>query len=176
LSASATCTALPDCRSSRAPAPLFFGCRERQQRITSGGHLAGAGMTTTIWRPRVRIDVPDVGDVENTDTWREELTTKGTKRKYAPRHYGPCEHGVKYRSKCKVCGACPHGRWRRECKECGGSAICEHGRVRSQCKECGGASICEHGRVRSQCKECGGSAYCEHGRQRYRCKECGSNK
>ena len=28
-------------RSSRAPAPLFFGTRERQQRITSGVHLAG---------------------------------------------------------------------------------------------------------------------------------------
>ena len=41
LSASATCTARPDCRSSRAPAPLFFGTRERQQRITSGVHLAG---------------------------------------------------------------------------------------------------------------------------------------
>ena len=91
---------------------------------------------TTVWRPRVRIDVPDVGDVENTDTSREELTTRGTKRKIAPKHHGPCEHGVKKRSNCKVCSACPHGRQRRECKECGGSQICEHGRVRSKCKEC----------------------------------------
>ena len=93
-------------------------------------------MTTTIWRPRVRIDVPDVGDAENTDTSREELTTRGTKRKIAPRHHGPCEHGVKYRSHCKVCGACPHGRRRSLCKECGGGSICEHGRQRSKCKEC----------------------------------------
>jgi hypothetical protein len=68
---------------------------------------------TTVWRPRVRIDVPDVGDAENTDTSREESTKKGTKRKIAPRHYGPCEHGVKKRSNCKVCSACPHGRLRR---------------------------------------------------------------
>jgi hypothetical protein len=138
------------------------------------GPTSRAGMTTTIWRPRVRIDVPDVGDAENTDTSREELSKKGTKRKRAPRHHGPCEHGVKHRSRCKVCSGCPHGRLpRSQCKECGGSGICEHGRVRHQCKECGGASICEHGRVRSVCKECGGSAFCEHGRRRSECKECG---
>ena len=118
-----------------------------------GAPTSQMGMTT-VWRPRVRIAVPNVGDVENTDTSREELTKKGTKRKIAPMHHGPCEHGVKQRSKCKVCGACPHGR------------------RRSQCKECGGSQICEHGRDRSRCKECGGSAFCEHGRQRYRCKEC----
>ena len=109
---------------------------------------------TTVWRPRVRIPVPNVGDAENTDTRRDELTKKGTKRKRAPKHYGPCEHGVKYRSKCKVCSGCPHGRLRPKCKECGGASICEHGRVRYQCKECGGSQICEHGRIRSKCKEC----------------------
>ena len=92
--------------------------------------------TTTIWRPRVRIDVPDVGDVENTDTSREESTKKGTKRKRAPRHYGPCEHGVKKRSACMVCSGCPHGRQRSRCKECGGGSICEHDRRRCRCKEC----------------------------------------
>ena len=169
--------ALPDCRSSRAPAPLFFCTREKQQRITSGAHLAGGGMTTTVWRPRVRIDVPDVGDAENTDIRSEELSKKGTKRKSAPRHHGPCEHGVKQRSRCKVCSGCPHGRLRRsQCKECGGSGICEHGRHRSRCKECGGASICEHGRQRSRCKECGGKGICEHGRRRDRCKECGGSQ
>jgi hypothetical protein len=134
------------------------------------------GMTTTIWRPKVRIDVPDVGDVDDKDTLREDLTKKGTKRKYAPRHFGPCEHGVKPRSNCKVCIACPHGRRRSICKECGGSGICEHGRVRRQCKECGGSSICEHGRQPSNCKECGGSGICEHGRVRSTCKECGGSQ
>ena len=128
---------------------------------------------TTVWRPRVRIPVPDIDGADADENRREELTKKGTKRKIAPRHYGPCEHGVKYRSNCKVCGACPHGRRRTRCKECGGSLICEHGRERSDCKECGGGSICEHGRRRSRCKECGGSQICEHGRLRYRCKECG---
>ena len=80
----------------------------------------GAEGMTTVWRPRVRIAVPDVGDAENTDTSREELTKKGTKRKRAPYTKGPCEHGVKNRSKCK---------------ECGGSGSCEHGRKRSKCQE-----------------------------------------
>ena len=94
-----------------------------------GAPTSRMGMTT-VWRPRVRIDVPDVGDAEKTDTSREELTTRGTKRKIAPMHRGPCEHGVKHRSNCKVCSACPHGRRRSLCKECGGSSICEHGRQR----------------------------------------------
>ena len=137
-----------------------------------GAPTSRGGMTTTIWRPKVRIDVPDVGEIDDKDTRRDESTKKGTKRKRAPMHHGPCEHGVKYRSNCKVCSACPHGRERSHCKECGGSQICEHGRRRSQCKECGGASICEHGRRRSRCKECGGGAICEHGRVRSHCKEC----
>ena len=138
-----------------------------------GAPTSRMGMTT-VWRPRVRIAVPDVGDAENTDTWREESTKKGKKRKRAPPTKGPCEHGVKPRSNCKVCSACPHGRQRSRCKECGGGSICEHGRIRSQCKECGGASICEHGRQRNICKECGGSQICEHGRRRTQCKECPS--
>ena len=48
---------------------------------------------TTVWRPRVRIDVPDVGDVENTDTSREESTKKGTKRKIAPSTSGRASTG-----------------------------------------------------------------------------------
>ena len=129
-------------------------------------------MTTTVWRPRVRIAVPDIDGANVDEKRRDELTTKGTKRKIAPMHRGPCEHGVKYRSNCKVCSGCPHGRRRSQCKECGGSGICKHGRERTRCKECGGGSICEHGRRRSRCKECGGSQICEHGRDRYQCKEC----
>ena len=130
---------------------------------------------TTVWRPRVRIPVPEVDEQVEVGVEVPEvvlLAVKGVKRKRAPHKKGPCEHGVKYRSTCKVCSACPHGRQRYRCKECGGSSICEHGRIRSQCKECGGGSICEHGRQRSECKECGGSSICEHGRRRRRCKEC----
>ena len=113
---------------------------------------------TTVWRPKVRIAVPDIDGANVDEKRREELTTKGTKRKRAPRTKGPCEHGVKQRSRCKVCSACPHGR------------------QRSKCKECGGSEICEHSRHRSRCKNCGGGAYCKHGGERRRCKECGSNK
>ena len=82
-------------------------------------------MMTTVWRPRVRIAVPNIDGAEGEVEVPEEVN-KGTKRKSAPRTKGPCEHGVKYRSNCKVCSACPHGRRRRECKECGGASICEH--------------------------------------------------
>ena len=125
-----------------------------------------------IWRPNVRVSLDEYGEVEDTEQEGEEVSKQGTKRKRAPYTKGPCEHGVKYRSRCKVCSACPHGRRRSTCKECGGGSICEHGRLRSQCKECGGGSICEHGRRRSKCKECGGSGICEHGRVRSRCKVC----
>jgi len=125
-----------------------------------------------IWRPNVGRVLPDV-DVEVGVT--EDASNKGTKRKRAPYTKGPCEHGVKPRSKCKVCGACPHGRQRYWCKECGGGSVCEHGRIRSTCKECGGSQICEHGRQRCSCKECGGASICEHGRLRSRCKECGGS-
>ena len=90
------------------------------------GHLDGArGWMPAIWRPNVSRVLPDV-DVEVGVT--EDASSKGTKRKRAPPTKGPCEHGVKYRSKCKVCSACPHGKRRNRCKECGGSQICEHGR------------------------------------------------
>ena len=156
-----------------------------------GAPTSRGGMTTTIWRPRVRIDVPDVGDVDDKDTSREELTKKGTKRKRAPMHYGPCEHGVKPRSKCKVCSACPHGRQRSQCKECGGSGICEHGRERSKCKECGGSqyastvvsALSARSAVGHQsastvvsalsARSAVGASICEHGRERSKCKECG---
>ena len=111
-------------------------------------------MTTTVWRPRVRIAVPDIDGADVDENRRDKSTKKGKKRKIAPYTKGPCEHGVKYRSKCKVCSGCPHGRQRHRCKECGGASICEHGRRRHDCKECGGASICEHGRRRCKCKDC----------------------
>ena len=121
---------------------------------------------TTIWRPHwlikpiipvkeevpdddvpdVKVEPPAVDDGINAEDEKTHLEGKGAKRKRAPRTKekrkraprtkGPCEHGVKPRSQCKVCRACPHGRRRTLCKECGGGSICEHGRVRYQCKEC----------------------------------------
>ena len=150
------------------PAPHLSGTTRRPRHMLS--HTM-----TTIWRPHwllnkhiipVKQEVPDddVPDVKveppaddngiNGEDGTTHLEGTGAKRKRAPYTKGPCEHGVKQRSKCKVCSACPHGRRRERCKECGGSQICEHGRQRSRCKECGGGSICEHGRQRSKCKEC----------------------
>ena len=94
------------------------------------------------------------------------------KQKRAPPTKGPCEHGKKNRSSCKVCIACPHGKRPNLCKECDGSAICLHGRQRFRCKECGGGGICEHGRDRYACKKCSASKKCVHGRYRSRCEEC----
>ena len=135
-------------------------------------------MVGQTWTSMLLDDSDDAEDDANSDhdVPLAVLAGRVTKRKRAPPTKGPCEHGVKYRSHCKVCGACPHGRRRSKCKECGGSQICEHGRQRPQCKECGGSQICEHGRLRYACKECGGSGICEHGRERYRCKECHTAK
>ena len=71
-----------------------------------------------MWRPRVRIAVEDIDKIEE-EAKDASLKTKGTKRKRAPPTKGPCEHGVKYRSNCKVCSACPHGRRRSQCKAAG---------------------------------------------------------
>ena len=106
-------------------------------------HFTGReGGMTTVWRPRVRIPVPDIDGADADENRRDESTKKGTKRKKrAPPTKGPCEHGVKYRSNCKVCSACPHGRRRLECKECGGSSICEHGRERSHARSAVGGNM-----------------------------------
>ena len=54
-------------------------------------------------RPTVRRDPADDGvEVRVTE---DDATRKGAKRKKAPATKGPCEHGVKNRSNCKVCGA-----------------------------------------------------------------------
>ena len=121
--------------------PSYIGRLEDAFEKFVFSHFTGReGGMTTVWRPRVRIPVPDIDGADADENRRDELTKKGTKRKRAPRTKGPCEHGVKYRSNCKVCSACPHGRRRSQCKECGGSGICEHGRERTRCKECGGGS------------------------------------
>ena len=119
-------------------------------------------MKTTIWRPNVRVTLDEYGEVEDTESGGEEVTKQGTKRKRAPPTKGPCEHGVKYRSNCKVCSACPHGKQRSRCKECGGSQSASTVVSALQCKECGGSGICAlstvvSARSHALCKECGGS-------------------
>ena len=110
--------------------------KQKEKEAMTQGEGGMTTTTTTIWRPGVRVSLDENGEVEDTEGEEEEIMKKGTKRKRAPHTKGPCEHGVKYRSNCKVCSACPHGKWRRFCKECGGSQICVHGRQRSSCGKC----------------------------------------
>jgi len=61
--------------------------------VEEAGTSMGAGGMTTVWRPRVRIPVPEVDDeVEvGVEVPEEELlTVKGTKRKRGPCTKGPC--------------------------------------------------------------------------------------
>ena len=46
------------------------------------------GGMTTVWRPRVRIPVPDIDGADVDENRRDESTKKGTKRKRAPSHKG----------------------------------------------------------------------------------------
>ena len=96
-----------------------------------------AGKMSTIWRPDLDRLLASVAEMEGSESEEEEkdMTKKDVKRKRAPPTKGPCEHGVKWRSRCKVCSGCPHGKLRHYCKECGGGSFCEHGRRRSLCKE-----------------------------------------
>ena len=54
----------------------------------------------SIWRPNVRVTLDEDDEVEDTERGGEEVAKLGTKRKRAPPTKGPCEHGVKPRSKC----------------------------------------------------------------------------
>jgi hypothetical protein len=54
--------------------------------------------------PDVKVEPPADDDGINGEDGTTPSEGKGAKRKRAPRTKGPCEHGVKYRSKCKVCG------------------------------------------------------------------------
>ena len=121
--------------------PVVFSEAESVNLVTAHPRSRDIAATmTTIWRPHWLIkhiepvkeevpddDVPDVkvepvadDDGINAEDGTTPSEGKGAKRKRAPPTKGPCEHGVKQRSRCKVCSACPHGRMRYRCKECGG--------------------------------------------------------
>ena len=68
----------------------------------------GGGMTTW-WRPdleRIRAEIAAEAELEvevKVEASDGDGANKGVKRKRAPPTKGPCEHGVKPRSQCKVC-------------------------------------------------------------------------
>ena len=149
-------------------------------------------MTTTIWRPKVRIDVPDVGDVDDKDTSREESTKKGTKRKRAPSHNGPCEHGVKTSLEVQGCAVGVRTvvsalSARSAVGQEYASTVVYARSARSAVGQKYASTVVGALNARSAvghkyastvvsahvCKECGGASICEHGRERSQCKECG---
>ena len=145
--------------------------------------IAAAKMPRTTLAGRIRSSVHDAGaDEREVDASLALLADvvllkgliDGAPDKTRRLSREPCPHGAKYRSACRVCSACPHGRQRCRCKDCGGASICSHGRKRTTCRECGGGGPCgAHARQRSLCKECGGGSICAHGRRRVICKDCG---
>ena len=83
---------------------------------------------TTVWRPRVRIDVPDVGDVENNGYIERGVDQEGHEAEESPEALRAVRARGEVPLVVQGVRACPHGRQRSQCKECGGSGICEHGR------------------------------------------------
>ena len=67
---------------------------------------------------------------------------------------------------------CEHGKYKYQCRECGGSQICSHNKRKPQCKECGGSQIYSHNREKNHCKKCEGSQICSHNREKNHCKKC----
>ena len=55
---------------------------------------------------------------------------------------------------------CTHGKIKRYCIPCGGSAMCTHGKRKYVCKPCGGSSLCKHLRQKHQCRECNEDQIC----------------
>ena len=153
--------------------------RSRRRGRVSGAALLGArGGMPSIWRPNVRVTLDEDGEVEDTERGRGG-DEEGHEAERAPRTKGPCEHGVKYRSNCKVCSACPHGSGANSAR----SAVVLNLRARSSALSVQGVrwvSICEHGRQRSHARSAGsqsastvasalcarsaGVSICEHGR------------
>ena len=111
--------------ASNSRVPTFSGIDTLISRLSVTVHPRSriAATMTTIWRPHWLIkhiepvkeevpddDVPDVkvepaadDDGINGEDGTTPSEGKGAKRKRAPRTKGPCEHGVKHRSQCKVC-------------------------------------------------------------------------
>ena len=73
---------------------------------------------------------------------QQQVVTKAAKQVRKRKPDGPSNRG------------CPHGRRKRQCRDCGGSNICEHGKQKSRCADCGGSGICPHKRRKERCQEC----------------------
>ena len=155
-------------------APLAAGAGATVSNSAEDMLLAVPSTSADQRASEARLEEPSIHDQSDILSASRSAEVSGMKRKRAqdeveqdenPRKGGP----RKERPKCR------HGKHKRYCKECGGSAISSHGKNQRFCKECGGSSICSHGKRKAQCKECGGSAICGHGKQKAQCKECGGS-
>lgn len=83
------------------------------------------------------------------------------------------DHVIETTSTKKPIKKCEHGRVKRQCVDCGESAICIHRKRKTDCRECGsGARFCEHKRFKFSCKLCKGSDICSHGNRKSTCRDC----
>ena len=107
--------------------------------------------------PDVKVEpVADDDGINGEDEKKTDLEGKGAKRKRAPPTKGPCEHGVKYRSQCKVCSACPHGRQRLSAR----SAVGHNLRARSSALSVQGVRWEGNMRARSSALSMQGVRWC----------------
>ena len=50
--------------------------------------------------------------------------------------------------------------------------MCKHGKNKRYCRPCRGSAWCVHKKLRSQCRECRGVAFCVHGKRKVTCATC----
>ena len=74
-------------------------------------------MATTVWRPRVRIAVPDIDGADARRESERRVDDEGHEAEESPEALRAVRARGEDRSKCKVCSGCPHGRERCYCKE-----------------------------------------------------------
>ena len=84
--------------------------------MSLAGTSMGAGGMTTVWRPRVRIEVPEVDDEVEVGvevTGGGVADEEGHEAEESPLHKGAMRARGEVALECKVCSACPHGRRRQ---------------------------------------------------------------
>ena len=140
---------------SQLRGPVILSDSPKSGFFSSGGSLRGARREDDdVWRPdleRIRAEIAAEAELElevKVEASDGDGEKQGTKRKRAPPTKGPCEHGVKHRSRCKVCSACPHGRRRSSARSAVGHQSASTVVCALSARSAVGHRICEHGRER----------------------------
>jgi len=81
--------------------------------------------------------------------------------------------------KTRVYKKCPHGRRKKQCKNCSPENVCEHNHIKKVCVDCrksAGTYLCEHGIPKYRCLPCGGKkkviTRCDHKNDKFECVVC----